>query len=96
MLCPSAAVKFRGTSAQTNYSLTNYTAELEMQDKVRGLVMQRSGLTWLDMAPDGQTAAAEQHPVAGPGVHVLVPPHRWRSSQLFLARFMHAITVSAQ
>lgn len=30
----AAAVKFRGTAAQPNFSLTNYTVELEMQDKV--------------------------------------------------------------
>lgn len=29
----SAAVKFRGTAAQTNFSMTNYGAELEMQHK---------------------------------------------------------------
>lgn len=30
-----AAVKFRGGGAQTNFSMTNYPAELEMQDRVR-------------------------------------------------------------
>jgi hypothetical protein len=39
MLFPSvfaaAAVKFRGMTAQPNFSLTNYTVELEMQDKAR-------------------------------------------------------------
>lgn len=32
-LCP-AAVKFRGEAAQTNFSQTNYGAEMEARDKV--------------------------------------------------------------
>jgi len=34
--CLYAAVKFRGTAAQSNFSLSNYVAELEWRDKVRG------------------------------------------------------------
>lgn len=34
LLCCFAAVKFRGTAAQTNFSMTNYPAELELQHKV--------------------------------------------------------------
>lgn len=47
LLC-AAAVKFRGAAAQTNFSMTNYQAELETQNKVwRISVNGPEGCAWL-------------------------------------------------